>query len=75
MVEDATWVSRAQLRLLQPPWHDDLEEEEIVNITASTPQPVDPPKPEEDKPEVVECEASATPRSGSMSYDTTLEKY
>ena len=28
------WVSRANLRLLQPPWHEDLDEEEIVSITS-----------------------------------------
>ena len=28
------WVSRANLRLLQPPWHEDLDEAEIVSITS-----------------------------------------
>ncbi len=33
--EPAVWVSKANIRLLQPPWHEDLEEEEeIMNINA-----------------------------------------
>ena len=28
------WVSRANLRLLQPPWHEDLDEAEIMSITS-----------------------------------------
>ena len=27
------WVSRANLRLMQSPWHEDLEEQEIIDIT------------------------------------------
>ena len=35
-----TWVSRAAIRLLQPPWYEDLEEEdELINIIS--PKPVD----------------------------------
>ena len=31
-------VTRAHLRLLQAPWHEDLEEEEIVTITSRAQQ-------------------------------------
>lgn len=36
--ENGVWVTRANLRLLQAPWHEDLEEEEIVTITSRAQQ-------------------------------------
>ena len=32
------WVTRANLRLLQPPWYEDLEEQEIMTITSRAQQ-------------------------------------
>ena len=68
--EPSVWTSRANIRLLQPPWYEDLEEQEVANITqgalATSTKVTDENPVEETKKEDLSFESGlSTPRSGS----------
>lgn len=67
------WVSRANLRLLQAPWSEDIEEQEIASITSKGPEEIVHEKEErkESKEEIRDKSTSfesglSTPSSGSI---------
>lgn len=67
------WVSRANLRLLQAPWSEDIEEQEIASITSKGPEEIVHEKAErkESKEELRDKSTSfesglSTPSSGSI---------
>ncbi len=79
MVESDVWVSRANMRLLQPPWYEDLEEEEeIMNITARAQEMAKKTTEEdtkrEDNTSFESSEGTGTPRSGSTTPGCSQNK-
>lgn len=70
------WVSRANLRLLQPPWHEDLDEAEIMSITSQanvTPsQQVTPLKPASEEHETrISDSGGGTSGTSTMTIDSS----